>query len=195
MSSHHMSFRLNHYQLAKALRILVTLEPNQPISSLSQAAKIIIIDWISKHSINSSLETSQADIEAIKLIASLPSNQIDPYNTIQNAFAQAQSNYRQPSQLKVQTQKPDWQIQRDLEDERIFQEMKQESLEKAKQAEQEKLTQQNKDIAEQIKLASQALNRTKPKPSEFHDPNITESSISTVTDFSPPPEWKDQQDK
>ena len=76
MSSYHMSFRLNHYQIARALRILVTLEPNQPISSLSQAMKLIIIDWISKHSINSSLETSQTDIDAVKLIGQIPANQI-----------------------------------------------------------------------------------------------------------------------
>ena len=91
MSSPHMSFRLNHYQLAKALRILVTLEPNQPIASLSQAAKLIIIDWISNHSINASLETVQADIAAINTICKIPANQINPYSTIQTIMSNAKS--------------------------------------------------------------------------------------------------------
>lgn len=189
MSSVHMSFRLNHYHLAKALRILVTLEPNQPIASLSQAAKLIIIDWISKHSINSSLETSQADIDAVKLISGMSANQIDPYTTIQNALKRAESNYQQPAQLKAQIQKSTQQIQRELEEDRIFQEMRQESL--AKKAQEEKQAQQNAEIAEQIKLSQETLTRTRIKPSEFHDPNITESELSTVTDFSPPPEWKE----
>ena len=87
MSSPHMSFRLNHYQLAKALRILVTLEPDQPIASLSQAAKLIIIDWISKHSIHTSLECAQADIKAIETIIALPVDRIDPYTTIRQIIS------------------------------------------------------------------------------------------------------------
>jgi len=195
MSSPHISFRLNHYQLAKALRILVTLEPNQPIASLSQAAKLIIIDWTVKNAINSSLITSQADIEAIKLICKIPADQINPYTTIQTIMAQAQPK-------SVQSGKPTWQIERDLEDERLFQEMRRESLAKLAQEKQNQSqlntktdtkiatkTEQDIDLDNQIKLAFKASNRTIPKASDFHDPNITESSISTVTDFSPPKDW------
>ena len=206
MSSPHMSFRLNHYQLAKALRILVTLEPNQPIASLSQAAKIIIIDWISKHSINVPLSTSQADIEAIKAIEQIPATQIDPYTTIQAIMLQAKLQSNQQPQIKEQAQilqqvqLQQEKRQRELEEERIFNEVKQEYQEsqaaQKTQAGQEKLAIQkaeqkeliDKQIQDQIRST---FKPTKPriKPSEFHDPNITESTISTVTDFSPPKEW------
>jgi hypothetical protein len=192
-----MSFRLNHYQLARALRILVTLEPNQPIPSLSQAAKLIIIDWISKHSVNLSLITSQADIDAIKAIEKIPADRIDPYTTIQTIMAQAEAQSQtvqtqQTIQARKQVQKTTEQIQRELEEDRIFQEMRQESLSKLKaqkgQETQKEQETQNKDLDEQIKLASQTSKHL-PKASEFHDPNKTESSISTVTDFSPPKDW------
>lgn len=195
MSSPHMSFRLNNYQLAKALRILITLEPNQPIPSLSQAAKIIIIDWISKHSINAPLAVNQADINAIKLISTLNVNQIDPYTTIQNIMAQAkqQSPNLQPnSQAKQILQKSEQQIQRELREEKEFNDMRRESLAKLEQQKitNEQQTKKDEDLNEQIFLASQSAKRM--KPSEFHDPNITDSEITTVTDFSPLKEWTDE---
>ncbi len=190
MSSPHMSFRLNHYQLAKALRILVTLEPNQPIPSLSQAAKMIIIDWIAKHSINSTIATSQADIDAIKLINKIPASQINPYTTIQTAMANAKTQSSQQAQQI--TQKSAQQIQRELEEDRIFEDMKRESLAKIKAEQDQQITQQqDTDIDQQIELASQTSKRISRKPSEFHDPNITDSVISSVTDFSPPADWKE----
>lgn len=189
MSNPHISFRLNYYQLAKALRILITLEPNQPIPSISQAMKIIIVDWISKHSINAPLSTSPGDIEAVKLISSIPVEQIDPYTTIRMAMSRASQELNQHTQQMIQ--KSAQQIQRDLEDEKLFNDLRRESAEKlARQARQE---QQDREIEEQIKLAEQTMKRVLPKPSEFHDPNITESKISTVTDFSPPKDWIDQE--
>jgi len=190
MSSPHMSFRLNHYQLAKALRILVTLEPNQPIASLSQAAKLIIIDWISKHSIHTSLECAQADIKAIEAIIALPVDRIDPYTTIQQIMAQAKAQYQplydqQAFQIKEQAKKSAQQIQRDIEDARLFEQIKREARE-----EQEA---KDKEIDTQIELSFQTGQRL-PKPSEFHDPNNTDSEISTVTDFSPPKDWIDSEE-
>jgi len=186
-----MSFRLNHYQLAKALRILVTLEPNQPIASLSQAAKLIIIDWISKHSIHTSLECAQADINAIKLINTLQVDQIDPYTTIQNIMAQAKAQQpfqaQQSLQIKAQAQKSAQQIQRDIEDTRLFEQLRREHA--LKEAQELK----DKELDTQIELSLQTR-KPLPKPSEFHDPNITESEISTITDFSPPKDWIDSEE-
>jgi len=184
MSSPHMSFRLNEYQLAKALRILVTLEPNMPIPSFSQAAKTIIIDWIAKHSINASLVTSQADIEAIKTIINLPVEQINPYTTIQTLMRHAAEQSSSPVQPK-QTHKTPQQIQRELEEDRLFTEMRRESLKK--KAEEAQTFQQDPDFDNQIELASQASKRVLHKAPIERE---TESVISTVTDFSPPPEWK-----
>jgi hypothetical protein len=185
-----MSFRLNHYQLAKALRILLTLEPNQPIASLSQMAKIIIIDWIAKHSINTTLETSQADIEAVKLISTLNVNQIDPYTTIKNIMNQAKQQ-SQPFQYSQQVQqikqKSAQQIQRELEEERIFYEIKHREMEKANQIKNAQLTEsQLKEIDAQIARSNQIGKRILHEaPQELE----TDSIISTVNDFSPPKEW------
>jgi hypothetical protein len=186
-----MSFRLNHYQLARALRILVTLEPNQPIASLSQAVKIIVTDWIAKHSLNAQLEAPQADIEAIKIIESLPVESIDPYVTIRKIMAQAKERTQPISehsqQLRTHASKTFAQSQRDLEDEKLFQELRCQSAEKQAQEK----TPNQQDLDEQISLAHKTSLRT--KPSQFHDPNKTDSVISTVTDFSPPKEWSDQE--
>jgi len=190
MSSPHMSFRLNHYQLAKALRILVTLEPDQPIASLSQAAKLIIIDWISKHSIHTSLECAQADINAVNTIIALPVDRIDPYTTIQNIMAQAKDQSQplydqQAFQIKEQSKKSAQQIQRDIEDARLFEQIKREAREEQEAKE--------KEIDTQIELSLQTR-KPLPKPSEFHDPNNTDSDITTVTDFSPPKDWIDSEE-
>lgn len=196
MSSPHMSFRLNHYQIAKMLRILTTLEPNQPISSLSQAAKIVIIDWISKHSINSALAASQADIDAVKVIDQLNVNQIDPYTTIQNIMTQAnqQSNPHAQSSFQPQqiTQKSIQQIQRDLADEKLFNDLKRESMEKQTQVSNHSKVEpplsetQLNDIDVQMELAAQSGKRINHvAPPELK----TDSVVSTVTDFSPPKDW------
>ena len=185
MSSPHMSFRLNHYQLAKALRILLTLEPNQPIASLSQMAKIIIIDWISKHSINSSLAVSQADIEAIKVISKLNVEQIDPYSTIQSIMGQAsQQQTLQAQQIK---QKSAQQIQREIEEEKIFNELRREAMEKQQQiVKPSNFNSQENEIDLQMALAMQTGKRILHKaPPELE----TDAIITTVTDFSPPKSW------
>lgn len=184
MSSPHMSFRLNHYQLAKMLRILLTLEPNQPIASLSQAAKIIIIDWISKHSINSTLAVSQADIEAIKVISKLNVEQIDPYSTIQNLMSQAN---QQPSlQAQQINHKSIQQIQRDLADEKLFNDLRREHLEKQQIKQPTNFDSQLNEIDTQMELALQTGKRILHKaPQELE----TDAIINTVTDFSPPKEW------
>lgn len=189
MSSPHISFRLNHYQLARALRILVTLEPNQPIQSLSQMAKLIIIDWISKHSINTDLNVAAADIEAIKLISTLNVDQINPYTTIQSIMEQArqkaiqyeQSANNQANQIR---QKSEAQIKRELKDEKLFNQLRRESLVQKRKA--QLSDDQIENNIEESKILS-------VKPSEFHDPNKTDSKISTITDFSPPKDWIDQE--
>lgn len=193
MSSPHLSFRLNHYQLAKMLRILLTLEPNQPISSFSQAAKIVIVDWISKHTMNQPLEVSQSDVEAIKIISNLPVEQINPYTTFQKLFQPQQQPHHQ-QQAKQILQKSAQQIQRDLDDERLFNELRRE----ATLAQQLKNARTNEQIDIIANTQPGVMPEVKPeikpriKPSEFHDPNITDSIINTVTDFSPPKDWIEQ---
>ncbi len=204
MSSPHLSFRLNHYHLAKALRILVTLEPNQPIPSLSQAAKIIILDWIAKHSIKTSLVASQADIEAVQQISEIPTAQINPFTTIQSAmsnalaksttpsFSQAQAKAlaqelapaQHPTHLTDQAQAT--RQREDAEGEELMRELKlsHESVEQE--------SDRDKQINEQINLAFQSDQDKPDKPAKkiWHkapeELEPSESVINTVTDFSPP---------
>lgn len=80
--------------------------------------------------------------------------------------------------------------QQDLEDEKLLAELRAESLAKFKTEK----SQPKQPIPEsQIEAQINATFKPRVKPSEFHDPNITESTISTVTDFSPPPEWLDKE--
>ncbi len=99
MSSPHMSFRLNQYYLARALRILVMLKPGQTISSLSQAAKLIILDWIKDHPIDITLAESQADIAAVKIICKMSANQLEQY-PIQMIMDLAASSIKPPTLTK-----------------------------------------------------------------------------------------------
>jgi len=193
MSSPHISFRLNHYHLAKALRILLTLEPNMPVASLSQMARDIITDWISKHSLNAPLEVAQTDIDAIKLIISLPANQINPYTTIKQIMEQSKqkaSYQAMPNQAQQMKQKSAQQIAREQNEERIFNEIRQQALaEKAEQLKKDQ-AERDKQIDQEIEMAAQSEKRI------MHQAPIereTDSVINTVTDFSPPKEWIDEQ--
>ena len=183
MSNPTVSFRISNYHLARGLRAIRTLEPNWQLTTPGELIRTIFNDYIAKseHKNKTPLETGPDLIQEIALCRLGRTSQptIKPLPHI--------------GQIKPPTP-------RELEEERIFNEVKQEYQEsqaaQKTQAGQEKLAIQkaeqrelaDKQIQDQI---SSAFPSTKPriKPSEFHDPNITESTISTVTDFSPPKEW------
>jgi len=188
MSNPTVSFRISDYHLARGLRAIRILEPNWELTTPANLIRTIFNDYIAKseHFNNTSLDVPPELLQEIALSrAGLESN--EKVNKQLDALPQLGKN-RQP-------QKTAQQIARELEEERIFNEMRRESLAKLasqeKLAAQEKLNQQDTELDEQINLAFKASNKTLTKPSEFHDPNITDSIISSVTDFSPPKEWKE----
>lgn len=183
MSNPTVSFRISDYQLARGLRAVRILEPAWKLTTTSDLIKTVFIDYIAKSegqnktSYNVTPELLQEIAQARLGLKQNQNNQLDMLPQL--------------GQTKQRPEKSAQQIARELEEERMFQEMRRESLAKLAQ---EKLTaqaQQEKEIDDQIVLAAQTARRLISKPSEFNDPNITESEISSVTDFSPPKEWKE----
>ncbi len=187
MSNPTVSFRISDYHLARALRAIRIIEPEWKMTTTANLIRTVFNDYIAKseHFNNSPLEVTPELLYEIALsrsYVSKPDNQLDILPRL--------------GQAKQPIQKPAWQVQRELAEEKLFNDLRRESLAKLQQEEQAKNDQQSQNdsyIDEQIALAEQSLKRKLPKPSEFHDPNITESKISTVTDFSPPKEWIDQE--
>ena len=196
MSNPTVSLRISNYHLARGLRAIRTLEPNWRLTTTSDLIRTIFIDYIAK---SENLNKAPHDIPTELLQEIAYSRAGMNKNPLQNDQFETlpilgQSN--QPNQAIKQTQKPAWQVQQEINQEKAFNEMRQESLEKlAKQEQQDQQSQRDIELKKQIELAHQTSKQsstqsTKIKPSEFHDPNITESTISSVTDFSPPPDWK-----
>jgi len=183
MSKPTVSFRISDYHLARGLRAIRLLEPDWQLTTPASIIRTIFNDFIAKseRQNNSIHEVSPTLLQEIALARSGSSKQVNELNSLPQLGQTNQSN-----QLNQSYKSPE-QIKRELEEDKIFQEMRRESIAKFKN--QQEQSQQDKYLDEQIKLASQAEARTRTKASEFHDPNITESSISTVTDFSPPKDW------
>lgn len=182
MSNPTVSFRISDYHLARGLRAIRILEPNWPLTTPAQLIRTIFNDYIAKSETrnNTSLNILPELIQEIALSRANLNNQ------------QSQNNHLDllPQLGKtIQNQKSPAQLARELEEEKLFTEMRREALEK--QTEQKTAQEpQESDIEAQIILAAQTANRLK-KSSSFIDPNITESDISSVTDFSPPKDWKE----
>lgn len=164
-SSTIITFRIKDYQLARLIRALLTISPSQPITSLSDAVKTTVLDWTAKHS--TSLSASPLDLSAIQTLKTLPSSSIEPYTTVKAAF----NNTTTPNHhLNQSTTNLTSAQLRDLAEEQYFNELKAESL------------QAPPNNQKNCHLVPPSQN----PPSNDHQ---TSSTISTVTDFSPPPEW------
>jgi len=195
MSNPTVSFRISDYHLARGLRAIRILEPTWKLTTPSDLIRTIFNDYIAKsENLNNTPHNVTTDLlqEIVYARAGISKN------PLQNDQLDILPTLGQANQAKQQTQKPDWQIQRELEEERIFQEMRRESLKKQtnqdqlnNQSTEKKQSQQDSDLTKQIELSAQTSKRAFTKPSTFNDPNITESDISAVTDFSPPAEWKE----
>lgn len=176
MSNPTVSFRISDYHLARGLRAIRLIEPTWQLTTPANLIRTIFNDYIAKseHLNNTSLNIEPELLQEITLSRA----GIDKHQ------AQNEQLNILPQLGKVnQPQKSAKQIQRELEDEKLFAEMRRESIEK-----QDQQDLQETDIDEQIKLAAQTANRIK-KASAFNDPNNTESDISSVTNFSPPEDW------
>ena len=175
MSNPTVSFRISDYHLARGLRAIRTLEPNWKLTTPAELIRTIFNDYIAKSefSNNSPLSVTPELLQEIALARMGMIKQ------------PGQNNNLAPLPQLGQANKPAWQVQRELEEEKIFMAIKQEHTQKKELSE--------KELANQISLAFQTGQRL-PKPSEFHDPNNPDSEISTVTDFSPPKDWIDSEE-
>ena len=109
--------------------------------------------------------------------------QINPYTTFQKLFQpQQQAHHQQAKQI---LQKSAQQIQKELEEERLFNEIRRESA----LAQQIKSTHTEEQINAIVNMFPDMPSQRLPKPSKFNDPNLTDSITSVVTDFSPPKDW------
>lgn len=181
MSNPTVSLRISNYHLARGLRAIRLLEPNWQLTTTSDLIRTIFNDYIAKsENLNKTPLNVPPELlqEIVYARAGMTKNPLQ--NDSLNILPTLGQNKQQP-------QRSAQQIQEELEQEKYLQQLKQESREKQ--------AQQDATIDKQIELAHQTSKRTFPKPSEFHDPNITESVISSVTDFSPPEEWKNKQDQ
>jgi len=184
MSNPTVSFRISDYHLARGLRAIRAIEPNWQLTTPANLIKTIFIDYIAKseHFNNTPPTVSEELLQEI-IFARANLNKQERYQErIEHlprlgvkTFEQAREQLREASQQR----------QREIEDARIFEQIKREAREE--QAAKEK------ELDHQIDLAFQTK-QTFPKPSEFQDRNNTESEISTVTDFSPPKDWIDSEE-
>jgi hypothetical protein len=170
MSNPTVSFRISDYHLARGLRAIRTLEPTWRLTTPANLIRVIFNDYIAKseHINNTSHDINPELLQEIFHARA---------NLNQNSSNQNQQLAPLPQISQKPTKTPE-QIAIELNQERIFNQVKQEALQAAQATQEARLNDQ----------INATFNRV--KPSEFHDPNITESTISSVTDFSPPPEWK-----
>jgi hypothetical protein len=167
MSNPTVSFRISDYHLARGLRAIRTLEPTWQLTTPANLIRVIFNDYIAKseHINNTPHEINPELLQEI-------------FHARANLNQNSSNQNQQLAPLPQISQKPTKtleQIAIEHEQERIFNQVKQEEAQEAQEAR----------LNTQI---NSTFNRI--KPSEFHDPNITKSVISSVTDFSPPPEWK-----
>lgn len=184
MSNPTVSFRISDYHLARGLRAIRILEPAWKLESPSDLIRTIFQDYVAKseYSNKTPLNIDPALLHEIALCREGKTKQLA---------------INQQLEPMPQLSKPKTLTQQELEDERFFNELKRESQEKQEQQEKQEKTEQTASTDEQINEQIDSTFKSKkafPKPSEFNDPNKTESKISSVTDFSPPEEWKEEKE-
>ena len=172
MSNPTVSFRISDYHLARGLRAIRHLEPAWKLTTTSNLIRTIFNDYIAKSEFNNNdpLNVTPELLQEI-IIARTMTKQ-------SNQFTQL------PQLKKTSSNKSAQQIQRELEEERIFYEIKHRAAQNKKTTQ---LTEQQlSEIDEQIARSNQIGKRILHKaPQELE----TDSIIGTVSDFSPPKEW------
>jgi hypothetical protein len=183
MSNPTVSFRISDYHLARGLRAIRAIEPNWQLTTPANLIKTIFIDYIAKseHFNNTPPTVSEELLQEITYARSNLNKQERFHEKIEYLPRLGVKTFEQ---ARKQLQEASRQREREIEDARLFEQIKREAREE--QATKEK------ELDNQIDLAFQTGQRL-PKPSEFHDPNNTDSEISTLTDFSPPKDWIDSE--
>jgi len=207
-----ISFRLSNYQLAIALKILKSLEPNIHPLSKSAIVKTIFHDWIAKHSFAKATDISVQDYTELEQLTA------NRQKTIKlSDFQQIMSNTEITKKLNKSLGIPSKQAIeafQQAEWDKVKAEQPKQSKEQTPPSASNNLNEEQieEQINEQIALAQQySINDPEP-PSEptpqteqpsspstqptstnpLTSDQPTESTINTVTDFSPPSDLLDQ---
>ena len=175
MSNPTVSFRISDYHLARGLKAIRTIEPAWQLTTPSNLIRTIFNDYIAKSEQrnNTSLDVTPELLHEIVLSRAgvISAKQLDIL-----------------PQITKPRQKSEDQIRREIEEEKIFNKIKNEAKQ---EPEPKPETETDEQLDEQIKLASQTARKLNSKPSEYNDPNLSDSEITSVTDFSPPTDWKE----
>jgi len=184
MSNPTVSFRISDYHLARGLRAIRTIEPNWQLTTPANLIKTIFIDYIAKseHFNKTPLPVSEELLQEIVYSRANLNKQERYQERIEHLPRLGVKTFEQ---AREQLQAASQQRQREIEDAKLFEQIKRRTREEQAAKEIE--------IDTQIELSLQT-SQTTPKLSDFHDPNNTDSDISTVTDFSPPKDWIDSED-
>lgn len=177
MSNPTVSFRISDYHLARGLRAIRLLEPDWKLTTPAHLIRTIFNDYIAKSEY------------ANRTPLSISTELLEEITLARKGFTSDQAPEDKLPILGKIPQKSQQQLDQEIEQDKYFAELREEAKRKKEQKELEQNLLSDKEIDAQIELAK--ITAAKLKPSQFHDPNITESEISTITDFSPPADWKE----
>lgn len=178
MSNPTVSFRISNYHLARGLRAIRHLEPDWKLENPSDMIRTIFNDYIAKSELfnNDPLTITPELLEEIAISRTSGRQENNQLTRLP-----------QIKKLTASSNKTTQQIQRELEEEKLFNELRRESMEKQQQVvKPPPVETQLNEIDEQMELAMQTGKRILHKaPPELE----TDAIITTVTDFSPPKSW------
>jgi len=184
MSNPTVSFRISNYQLARGLRAIRQIEPNWYLTSPANIIKTIFIDYIAKseHFNDTPPVVSDELLQEIAF-ARENTNKQERYHEHFNHLPPLGKSF-QMSREKLQ--KASQQREQAIEDERLFNQLRREAMEKPTKLSNPLTESQLNEIDTQIELAKQTDKRImRVEPQEVK----TDSIVTTVTDFSPPKDW------
>ena len=185
-----ISFRLSNYQLAVALKILKSLEPNISPSSKSSIVKTIFHDWVAKHSFAKAHDISIQDYDELEQLSSNHSRSME-LSTFQQILANTDATNTLNESLGIPSKQAIEAFQQ-AEWDKIKAETN--PTDQPSSTETSPTDEQiEEQINEQISLAQKySTNNPEPpiedqsSPSSNHltEDQPTDSIINTVTDFS-----------
>ncbi len=201
MSNPTVSFRISNFHLARGLRAIRILEPHWQATTPSDLIRTVFNDYIAK---SENLHNSPLDVtpDLLNEIIQLRISRAKKPALDQTAMPALGQSAMQPSAMQQPTlgqpateSRTQHQIMLDEQAEAIFAETRKEQQEQ-KNSPPIKQSATDINIDEQIALALQQQPKKHQEasrkimhkaPKEYED---TGSTITTVTDFSPPDDWK-----
>lgn len=163
MKSIRISFRLDPYQLARGLQTIRQLEPKYKLLSINDVVKTIYHDYIAKMSLN---KNENIPLELITEIVNFQNKPSPSKNLSLDDLLELPN--QATNEISETVAAPDFEPEQSTD-----------PIEK-------ELTD---EILNEINRVS--INSVASQASQFDDPNQTKSDISSVTDFTPPKEWKE----